>query len=103
MRDKVVAFDCSGFKKIEDHDDNNLRYLVRLIEVSIQDVQSRSAVDVVCLIDDDMYEDETIFDKLSTSLSEAALKPIILVPKSNADALVRPGAHLTAYPGWLLP
>jgi len=76
---------------------------VRLIEVSIQDVQSRSAVDVVCLIDDDMYEDETIFDKLSTSLSEAALKPIILVPKSNADALARPGAHLTAYPGWLLP
>jgi len=87
----------------EDHDDNNLRYLVRLIEVSIQDVQSRSAVGVVCLIDDDMYEDETIIDILSTSLSEAALIPIILVPKSNADALARPGAHLTAYPGWLLP
>jgi len=73
------------------------------IKESLPNLHRQGAVGVVFIIDDDIYTDNDMLHKLSSSLCAAASIPIMLLPERDSGALERPGAKLTAVIGLLLP
>jgi len=98
VRGKVALFEFGEFLIVERMADD--------IKAYVLDLRSRGSVGVLVIHDDWNLNDwRFIYNvrMLSSSLCAVADIPIMNILKSDAGAMVRPGAKLTAFPGWLLP
>jgi len=101
VRGKVALFACSCFSRIYI---SNMERMADDIKAYVQDLRSRGSVGVLVIHDYSSDKDQNRLGKLSSSLCTIAdIIPIMLILNSDAGALARPEAKLTAFPGWLLP